>query len=820
MPIVTSSQIMTETALKGTYKNKCLKLHLNENSILEVPFMQNQSHNDATTHFKNVSSEKVKCIELHTPSTHVRSSLHINGIVHCDLINGRELHTSKLHCNSMISSRLQTKALHSETIVSEKVHAKIFTSQELHTQKAHTRNLKATHIQSQSSHMNTLTCTTSCTTNNINSEIVDLTSLDTKKLMPRCLQVCGQTILPASHGTLTCTNNHLHWTNAHPTCTFNKSILSVGNTDMHLTTTHQSCDSHGTLFHSQVHTDSLQSELCRGDIKASRITSASLNCKSIHADTIKVSHHTGMVHYTGITVAREPDLNLAFSNNQIHISFESQSVCIDVPTIHQCATGNTLAFDDMSLLMHTCNHLDCTHAQDVNTTSAVSEKAVNVKCNNLFLTNLSFKPSIVSVTLAELHMLDATYHWKFPVLHQSCTYSNTQFQKLLLAKNCTIQTLKSESMNIEHAQNVNISNATILHSHHAHLQSCMHICINKHTLFPPKAPSILQFKSSLQWLSVHQHSKQVQESLFSAIRNCKWPLDNQSSDCNGTYFGDLSATTCTAHTAVCKIIETTTLNAQSHTASTLSALLADITNLHCKVLNIHTPMKSTTLPYASMTGENIVIHAHGNEFSFALPFQNQTCDSNHTAFINLNATSAHCTNLQATTLSMIHTDSQMLTAINANAHSLSTNVHKSMYLSASTHNLLRLTQVPNLKQVCVGISNDLRLIYDTFEIHVAGWPFKNMHSELKKTSFLHEVSFNKVNALKVRTAKLHQSAHTTAEKCTSKLTNASVHAMNVAGNFAQCKLPLSLPCDLPDVDSILVCDGVSAYWEPIFCNWH
>jgi len=808
---------MTGTALKGTYKNKCLKLHLNENSILEVPLMQNQIHSDSTTHFKNVSSEKVTSAELHTPSTHVTSSLHINGIVCCVLINGTQLHTPKLNCNSMISSRLQTKTLHSEAIISAKVHTKIFTSQELHAKTAHTNILKATQIQSQSSHINTLKCITSCTTNNINSEIVNLASLHTKKLMTHRLQLCGETILPPSHGTLTCTNNHLEWADEQITCTFNKSILSVGNTDMHLTTTHQSCDSHGTLFHSKVQTDSLHSELCRGDIKASSITSTSLDCSSIQADAIKVSHHTGMVHYTGITVARKPEFNLAFNQNQIHISFESQSVSVDVPTIHQCAKGNTLTFDNMSLIMHTCNQLDCTHVQDVNTTSVISQKAISVKCNNLFLTNLSFKPSIVSVTLAELHMLDVTYHWKFPVLHQSCTDNKTQFEKLLIARNCTTQTLKSESMNIKHAKNVNIPNAAILHSHHAHLQSCMHICINKHSLFPPKAPSILQFKSNLQWLNVHEYSRQVQESLCSAIRNCKWPLDNQSSDCNGTYFGDLSANTCTAHTAACTTIETTTLNVQSHTANTLSALLADITNLHCKSLNIHSPI-TAPLPYASMTGKSIVIHAH-NEFSFALPFQNQICDNNHTAFINLNATSAHCINLQAAALSTNHTHSQLLTAINANAHSITSNIYKSVYLSADTHDLLRLTQTPNLKEVCIGISNDLRFVYDTFhdtfEINVAGWPFRNMQSESKKTRFLHEVSFNKVNAFKVKTAKLHTLACTTAEKCTSRLKNSSVYSKNISGDFTECNLPLSLPCDLPDVDSILVCDGVSAYWEPI-----
>lgn len=44
------------------------------------------------------------------------------------------------------------------------------------------------------------------------------------------------------------------------------------------------------------------------------------------------------------------------------------------------------------------------------------------------------------------------------------------------------------------------------------------------------------------------------------------------------------------------------------------------------------------------------------------------------------------------------------------------NIHY-IHLSADTHDLLRLTQAPNLKNVCIGISNDI------FEINVAGWPF-------------------------------------------------------------------------------------------------
>ena len=109
--------------------------------------------------------------------------------------------------------------------------------------------------------------------------------------------------------------------------------------------------------------------------------------------------------------------------------------------------------------------------------------------------------------------------------------------------------------------------------------------------------------------------------------------------------------------------------------------------------------------------------------------------------------------------------------------------------------------------------------YNNMGIKIEGWPLRHVSCVENTTNFANTPSVGDLRTGEMVCRKLKSTVVNCGDCGDAKglIQSSEIECDSdiAASDCNDCSFPFTLPCDLPNFDAVLVCDGESVFWEPI-----
>lgn len=828
MPIESlQTQTPQKTAPTLTSKyNKHLLLRIN-NIATEIVFVNNQKCIDNVTIFHDVKADKLDCLKIHSSKTSVKCMLDVSSEATCSELQAHHLTTNALTCDSIDCQQLEVKslkvpALSFKEAKGDKLQAGSLDAQSLRINELTCDIINTGRLHGQDARVGRIECENFIAPN-IQADRVDVGVISEAQLI-----VSNNHLLTHKRGVLACQSGKLHWADI-THVSFIDCKLTINAFCVDMPTMHHKCNTNSTIFGS-VKTTRLSASFCKADIETDHIKVHNLDGGHLDTDDLYINACLGNVNARHVLIG---SLTCTYENNKVTVQASSATdqhtftqkgphKVVDAPVSNHDVSQKLVSFENLRFDSNTSKWLEADEiAAHVVCDSITSKTANSVTCNDLCIDSLPLKCSIVSLDHKKLKLIDETYVLNFPVDHQTCNDEYTKFEGNLSCNLCTSDQVQTKQIDCDQVDIVYADRCTFIKAETVHTPSVEILDLGKHRLVLGNASEkLLQYKQGvLRFISNHEHKLLVGDVYNRQISSCVWPFAKQCTDDETTYFdcdvrcNDFVSDLITAHVLNSETIECSSAHAHQVHSAELS-----VKNLHCaKIiaghLNESVRDQSDCMNVQYLNGF-IIVDTRDSQCKISTPFKNQTADEHKTAFKNVEADVLFANEgiSQYANVGKIITDqisSQSLSSEELLAYDV--------YTKSISTATFSLPISYDLQHIQTG--KDIVFTYNNMVIKIEGWPLRHVSSVQNNTNFAHTLSVGdlitgEVECRHLKSIGLNCGNCGDAE-CLVQSSEIECDSDIAASDCNDCNFPFNLPCDLPNFDAMLVCDGESVFWEPI-----